>query len=506
MELTFSGHITAADSGRRELIGQIVPFGKPGNTSAGLVVFDVGSIVNLEASGIKLLREHDHTAPVGKAIEFSANPGGIIGRFKVSNTSLGNDILIEAAEGLREGFSIGAKILDYKYKGEVMHISAAQIIEVSVVTMPAFGLEHAMITDVAASESPEVETPEDKETTVTEEVTPVEVEAAEAPVVEAAAPVKTPIFTSPRVAPLTAAALVEHTLKAHFGNVESQDYLRAANNTTANPGLVPTPVMNEIIDSSNATRSTIDAISRGALPPVGMSFEIPIVDTYPTVDVVDEGDTIPASELAIDKISVDVVGFKGRATGITWELIERSSPAFMTELVAHMGKALAKEQDTYVLSRLVSAGTVAGTHAATAEGFQNFLAVESAAVYSATADFADNVIGNTAWWSEIQKFRDTTGRALYNAQNPQNNSGSVSNALRGNVNGFNFYVDPNFAVTTTADNSLLLVNSSAATFYEGGVTQLRVNNLADGTVELALYSPGALAIKKAAGIRKWNLS
>jgi HK97 family phage major capsid protein len=237
-----------------------------------------------------------------------------------------------------------------------------------------------------------------------------------------------------------------------------------------------------------------------------MSFEIPIVDTYPTVDVIDEGDTITASELAIDKISVDVIGFKGRATGITWELIERSSPAFMTELVAHMGKALAKEQDTYVLAQLIAGGTVAGVQDADADGFQDFLAVESAAVYAGTADFADNVIGNTAWWSQIQKFRDTTGRALYNAQNPQNNSGSVSNALRGNVNGFNFYVDPNFAVTTTADNSLLLLNSSAATFYEGGVTQLRVNNLADGTVELALYSPGALAIKKAAGIRKWNLT
>jgi HK97 family phage prohead protease len=191
--------------------------------------------MNLEASGIKLLREHDRTAPVGKAIEFSVNPGGVIGRFRVAKTSLGNDILVEAAEGLREGFSVGAKVLDYKYKGEVMHVTAAEIYEVSVVTHPAFGLAEASITEVAASESPEVETLEEKETPVTEEITPeVEVEAAEAPVVVAAAPVNTPIFTAPRVAPMDSAKYVEASIKAAMGDRDAAILVQAADDSTSN--------------------------------------------------------------------------------------------------------------------------------------------------------------------------------------------------------------------------------------------------------------------------------
>lgn len=509
MKLNFSTNITASDIESRTLTGLIVPFGKPGNTSLGPVVFKEGSIADIAPNDLKLFMEHDMTRPVGRAIAIDATPIGLVAKFKIAETTAGNDVLIEARENLRDGFSIGANIEAHNVEQGVMVVNAATLIECSVVTNPAF--KDARITDVAATESPDAEPLEEKDTPQVDNVesTNVEVEEVEAsaPVVEAAAPKSAPIYTAPRVAPLTASSLIENTLKAHFGNESAREYLRAANNTAGNTGLVPTPVMNEILSTSNATRGAIDAISRGALPASGMSFEIPkITNPYPTVDVIDEGDTITASGLEVGKITVDVVGFKGRATGITWEVIERSSPAYMNELVAEMGKALAKEQDTYVLAALVAGGTAGGTQDADAEGFQDFLADESSAVYSATGQFANNVIANPAWWSQVKKFRDTTGRSLYNAMNPSNNAGNVGNTLRGDVDGFNFYVDPNFAVTTTADNSLLLVNSNAATWYEGGVTQLRVNNLADGTVEIALYSPGALAIKHAAGIRKWNLT
>lgn len=502
MELNFSTNITAADVESRTLTGLIVPFGKAGNTSLGQVIFKEGSIADIEPSDLKLFMEHDMTRPVGRALEINATPAGLVAKFKVAETTAGNDVLVEAREGLRDGFSIGANIEAHDVQKGIVVVNAASLVEVSVVTNPAF--KDARIAEVAASESEDASPIIEKDETVENVETPaVEVEVVEAPVT-AAAPA--PIYTAPRVAPLTAAGLVEHTLKAHFGSQESKDYLRAANNTTDNSGLIPVPVMNEIIDSTNATRASIDAISRGALPAKGMSFEIPVVETVPTVDVVAEAGAITGSGLEIGKMTVDVIGFKGLVEDITWEVIERSSPAYMNELVAHLGKALAKAQDEYVLAALIDAGTAATAAAADSDGFQDFLIDESAAIYGATADFADNVIANPKWWSEIRKFRDTTGRALFNAQNPSNNSGRVGNTLRGDVDGFNLFVDPNFAVTTTADESMVILNSSAATWYEGGVSRLQVNNLADGTVSLALYNPAALAIKKAAGIRVWNLA
>lgn len=510
MELTFSGHITAADSGRRELIGQIVPFGKPGNTSAGTVVFDVGSIVNLEASGIKLLKEHDRTAPVGKAVEFSVNPAGIIGRFKVANTSLGNDILVEAAEGLREGFSVGAKVLDYKYKGEVMHVTAAEIYEVSVVTHPAFGLAEASITEVAASESPEVETLEEKETPVTEQVTPeVEVEAAEAPVVVAAAPVNTPIFTAPRFAPMDSGQYVEASIKAAMGDRDAAIQIQAADDSTSNnTGLTLPTSLGGFIVNTFASRPTIDAVGgAAALPAAGMSFTIPRLGTAPTVADTNEGAAPSETGMTSDYITVDVNKFSG-INRVSFELLERSAPDFGTLLLREMQKAYAKATDNAVIAALTASGTAATAQAGTIAGLQAFMAKEGPAAYVATGgDYATELVASGAWWSELLSANDTSDRPLFSALVPSNAAGSASiSQANGNVFGANFRVDHNIATAGLIDESAFLIAPDAVQVWETPQTQLRVNVLTSGEVEIGLHGYLSVSVLKAGGVRRFNLT
>ena len=510
MELTFSGHITAADSGRRELIGQIVPFGKPGNTSAGTVVFEVGSIMNLEASGIKLLREHDRTVPVGTAIEFSANPGGIIGRFRVAPTTVGNDILVEAATGLREGFSVGAKILDYKYKGEVMHVVAAELLEVSVVTHPAFGLAEASITEVAASESPEVETLEEKETPVTEQVTPeVEVEAAEAPVVVAAAPVNTPIFTAPRVAPMDSAKYVEASIKAAMGDREAAIMVQAADDSTANnTGLTLPTSLGGFIVNTFASRPTIDAVGgASALPASGMSFTIPRLGTAPTVADTNEGAAPSETGMTSDYITVDVNKFSG-INRVSFELLERSAPDFGTLLLREMQKAYAKATDNAVIAALVAGGTTATATAGTIAGLQSFMATEGPAAYVATGgDYATELVASGAWWSELLSANDDSSRPLFSALVPSNAAGSASiGQANGNVFGANFRVDHNISTAGLIDNSAFLIAPDAVQVWEAPQTQLRVNVLGSGEVEIGLHGYLAVSVLQAGGVRKFNLT
>lgn len=510
MELTFSGHITAADSGRRELIGQIVPFGKPGNTSVGTVIFDVGSIVNLEASGIKLLREHDRTAPVGKAVEFSVNPAGIVGRFKVANTSVGNDILVEAAEGLREGFSVGAKVLDYKYKGEVMHVTAAEIYEVSVVTHPAFGLAEASITEVAASESPEVETLEEKETPVTEQVTPeVEVEAAEAPVVVAAAPVNTPIFTAPRFAPMDSAQYVEASIKAAMGDRDAAIQIQAADDTTStNTGLTLGQSLGGFIVNTFASRPTIDATGgASALPAAGMSFTIPKLGTAPTVADTNEGAAPSETGMTSDYTTVSINKFSG-LNRVSFELLERSAPDFGTLLLREMQKAYAKATDNAVIAALTASGTAATAQAGTIAGLQAFMAKEGPAAYVATGgDYATELVASGAWWSELLSANDTSDRPLFSALVPSNAAGSASiSQANGNVFGANFRVDHNIATAGLIDESAFLIAPDAVQVWETPQTQLRVNVLTTGEVEIGLHGYLAVSVLKAGGVRRFNLT
>ncbi len=40
-------------------------------------------------------------------------PNGIVATFKIANTMAGEDALVEATEGLRDGFSVGAQINEW---------------------------------------------------------------------------------------------------------------------------------------------------------------------------------------------------------------------------------------------------------------------------------------------------------------------------------------------------------------------------------------------------------
>ncbi len=154
--------------------------------------------------------------------------------------------------------------------------------------------------------------------------------------------VTAPIYAKPRLE-FTKAKYLENTLRAKFlGDEDAAMYVRAADNETSTaPGMIPTRQLTEIVNPlSNADRGVIDAISRGTLPDAGMSFEIPKITAVPTVDQINENQTVTESQLTASYITVSVKPFKGRSI-TTVELIERSSPTFFDELVRQMEFAYA---------------------------------------------------------------------------------------------------------------------------------------------------------------------
>ncbi len=134
--------ITAADSNSRTITGRIVTWGEEGNTSAGRTIFSENSIQF--GKNVKLLLEHEMSKPIGKMLSAEVTDTGIEAKFKLANTTVASDALVEAAEGLRDGFSVGVKLNDWANQDGAMVISSAKLIEVSLVTEPAI--------DSAASE------------------------------------------------------------------------------------------------------------------------------------------------------------------------------------------------------------------------------------------------------------------------------------------------------------------------------------------------------------------
>jgi HK97 family phage prohead protease len=504
MEIKFSTDILSANTSRREMKGLIVPFGEAGHTNMGDVVFTKGSITIPEK--IKLFVEHDMTRPIGRLVSSEETETGILGTFKIGRTNAGDDALAEAQEGLRDGFSIGASIDDYKIENEQVLVSAATLREVSHVTNPAF--KAAQITEVAASES---EQPNESEEVVLDPQTPEIAEevapaAAEAKV-EAAERRMPVIHTTPRLE-FSKAKYLENSVRATvFGDEEARNYVRAADDTTTNnAGLNPTRQLTEIINPlSNAERGAIDSVSRATLPDAGMTFEIPKITVVPTVAIEGEGDTVTETGLENSFISVPIKKFAGAQT-FSVELLDRSAPAFFDELVRQMEFAYAKATDTAVVQELFDGGTDGGNRTLDAEGLLDFVADGAGSVYANSLGFARNLLVSPAAWSVIMGLNDA-GRPIYTASNPQNAGGTVSpQSLRGNVAGLDLYVSRNVGTATITDGSMYVINPESYTWYESPRLQLRTNVIASGQVEVLYYGYGAIARKVGAGSYKFMVA
>jgi phage head maturation protease len=508
--------ITAADSESRTITGRIVAFEEPANASTGKVVFAKGSI---QPKDVLLNLEHDRTRRIAKplSIALSKDQMSINATFKVANTTAGNDALIEASEGLRDGFSIELAVDDYiNEKNGTMRVLAGELTGVALVSEPA--VRSARVSEVAATEGEE----DSESATVEEDATPTptttegdEVEntvndASAVETVEAAqsvtASVKSVAYSKPRIE-VTAAKYLENKIMAAMGDENARQYVLAADNTTDNAGLVPTRQLAEVINGLSTTvRPSIDAISRGTLPDAGMTFEIPKITVAPAVGTVAEDGAFTETDQNSAFVSVDVKKFAGQQK-FSVELLQRTSPLFFNELLSNMVAAMAKQQDTYTNSVLVAGATADATGIATyptAAELLAFIGRGAASVYGATAGlanpFARNILVNTSQWSNLMGLNDS-GRPIYNeVTQPMNQPGlATPTSLRGRVAGLDLFVTANTAATTDTDDSIMIINPDAYTWYESPSYQLRAESTADGSITVGVYSFGAVATKIAAG-------
>lgn len=498
MRLDFSAPITAASVADKTITGIVVPFGREGSTSMGPVIFELGSINEIDPASVKLLLEHDARRPIGRAINFSITPGGINGTFKISSTTAGADALIEASEGLRDGLSIGAMIDAHEIRDGIIHVTSARMIEVSMVTSPAF--TDARVTQVAASEpeDPATETIKEIETMSEQPIEEIEVEAdVEASKVEASR-FGSPIFTQPRALPsLTAGQYASKILSAQRGNREAMDFLTAAGEatTTDNAGLIPVPFLREVIGVVDSSRPFIDSITRAALPAAGMSFRIPRWQVLPTVDETAELAQPSDTMTEIDDLTVDIVKFSGMQR-VSIELLERSDPSYLDELLRGLAASYAQQTDLYAFTEgVVGCGASSGT------GYV-------AAIADATADSAavmrfnpNRLLVGATRYAALLGAVDGSGRPLFNAVGPTQNAAGTNVFSRGNVMGLDLVVDYNIGAT-----NILAYPSAYATFYESGTAQVRVNVIDTMTVEIAVYGFVALANKYPTAIRAITVS
>ena len=515
MKINMPMTVTAADTVKRTISGTIVTWNEQGNTSVGPTVFAADSI---EMKPVKLLLEHDRTRPIGKMMSHELTANGIVATFKIANTMAGEDALVEATEGLRDGFSVGAQINEWTNNKGVMQITSATLDEVSLVTDPA--IDSARVAEVIAAsenEAPKEDsapaTAEADNPTEGEQVSDTTVpapaeETVEAAKVETVAASRPAFFTAPRLE-FTKAKYLENSVRAKLGDDAARQYVMAADDTTSNnAGLIPTRQLTEIINPlSNADRPAVDSVSRGVLPDAGMTFEIPKITAVPTVGEEAEAAAIDETGMTNEFLSVSVKKYAGGQT-FSVELLDRSSPAFFDELVRQMEYAYAKATDVAVVTGLIAGGTDGGNRTLDAAGLLDFVSDAGVSIYAGTLGFAQNIIASPQQWGAIQNLADN-GRPIYqNLIGNMNQGGNLSaGSAVGNLLGLNFRVDRNLTTGSgVGDNTIIVINPDAYTWYESSRFRLQTNVALNGQIEVAYYGYGALATKIGSGSYRWMVA
>ena len=516
--INFSADLEASES-RRIIAGKIVPFDNEiGNTSAGKVIFKAGSIDIADPSKVKLLLEHDPKQPIGRMKNVSEDNSGIYAEFKVSNTTRGTDSLIEASENLRSGLSVGVEVIKGMNKNGVYEVTAARLMEVSLVQAAAF--KSAEVTSVAASdkEAESTETKTEKEAIV-ENTTPesVATEVVETPAVEAAEvrpTVTAAVYTAPRTGIKTQAQYLEHSIKAKMGNHISAEWvahadataLTAANDSfTTNPAFKPVQYVSSVIDTSIGSRAAIDAIGVKPLPAAGMTISVPKITTNATVASTAEAGSPSETGIVSSYVNLTVNKYAGRQV-YSVELLDRADPSFFQAMLENLNRAYAGATEAAVIAALTAGGTQATATDADSAGIISFVSTEAPAAYLATGELATRYIAGTSQWGLLMGAKDTTGRPIYSASQPANAAGSASSqSLRGNVLGLDLYVS-NKAVSTNIDESAFIVVPSSVAIYESPKLQLSANATATGEISTMLYGYLAAGVTVAGGVRRFNLT
>jgi len=492
MKISFPIEITAADTNKRTISGKIVTWDEQGSTSAGLTVFEKDSIDF--SKPVKLLLEHQTTKPLGKLIDITATDTGLEATFRLAKTFRADDALEEAATGLRDGFSVGVKINEWKNVEGVLRIQSSSLQEVSLVTDPA--IDSARVAEVAASQTPEnseataeeTTTQEDKVSDTTSEapIATEAVEASQAPVVTA----QYMAYTKPRVdTNVTAGQYLNAQIKALGGDTDARDLVAALQIATVseNTGMVPPNYLRDVIGVIDSSRPFIDSIERAPLPATGMKIFTPKLGTQATVAQTAEGVEFSSTDTVVTFQENDIVKFAG-ANVVNVELFDRSDPSFADLLVRELAASYAQKTDAYA-ANIAAQNSIGSTGSsiyksivdgiADSYGVMRFTPNRLLVAPSGGEDGIDfaGLLGEVA-----------DGRPLFAAAAPQNAAGLVTQgSTNGTIAGLNLVVDPNYTGNNAGAKYGLVYPSAAMRFHESGTIELRANLVANGRIEIGLY-------------------
>jgi HK97 family phage prohead protease len=435
---------------RRTLAGLALPYNVQATVSDGTkVMFMPGS---LDAGGKmpKLYLGHDSTQAVGLVTSMVDTPGGMMYEARISETTLGNEALVLAADGVLDAVSVGVNPTRFSYDDEgVMVIEAAQWQELSLVPFGAFA--GASVDRVAASihqQPDEVELNSEQE--------PVEENnemsnPVETPAVIEAAPMAQPLYAQARNFKLpTAAEFIAATVQGGGVLAEMNARIQAAapNITTADtPGILPEIITGSVYDGLNPIRPFVSAIGAKAMPESGATFRRPVITVRPVVTQQPTGqlNQLDPSTVTVANNNVSKLTF-GTFVTMSEQDLSWSDPASINIVLDQLAIAYGQATDNYAVDTCHAGITQTSSVADTSDPADWIAAIyDGARQISASSNYLPtHMVVTPATWAALGALVDSTGRPVFPQIGAMNAPGQLSaNSWNGNPLGLVLVVDKN---------------------------------------------------------------
>jgi len=435
---------------RRTLAGLALPYNVEATVNDGTKVMFLPGSLNAGGKMPKLYLGHDSTKAVGILTSLVDTQGGMMYEARISETVLGDEALVLAADGVLDAVSVGVNPTRFSYdeKG-TMIIEMADFQELSLVPFGAFA--GASVDRVAASQgipqdeqeivSIETETPNEELDTMTQPVeTPAVIEAA------SVAPI---VYAQPRTFKLpTAGEFIAASLQGGSVLAEMNARVQAAapNITTADtPGILPEIITGTVFDGLNPIRPFVSAIGALAMPQAGATFRRPKITVRPVVTQQPTGQLNPLdpSTVTVANNNVNKLTF-GTYVTMSEQDLDWTDPASINIVLNQLAIAYGQATNNYAVDTCHAAITQTSAVADSTDPADWIAAIyEGARQISATSNYLPtHMVVTPGTWAALGSLVDSTGRPVFPQIGAMNAPGQLSASnWNGNPLGLVLVVD-----------------------------------------------------------------
>ena len=499
---------------RRTITGVAVQYNTFATVSDGTTVSFAPGSLPVDGRPPRVYMYHDSTMPIGLVSERVDTGEQMLLAMKISATSLGNEALVLAADGVME-LSVGVNPTQFKYddKGN-MTVLAADWSEISLVPQAAFS--ESIISKVSA-EAPLVEELKEEPKM---ELSPIVAEEVIVPTAPIFAQPKRE-FAMPSASEMLAAYHVGgdtwHKVNDAFvqASRRNQTAIQAAAGdilTSDTPGLLSVSVLGPVFQDLNFVRPVVNAFGARAMPNTpSRQFIRPTITTH-TSAAAQSGqlDAVSATTMVVASNTVTKSTVAGQVT-LSRQDIDFTDPAAMQVVLNDLAGEVLIKTDDIAADALVAGKTASGST-------WTVTAADPSSLFESLYDAAREIAEDSNFfpthlcvspdvWQKLGQQTDADKRPVFgynsNGMMTTNSIGNVSGLQYTSMNvlGLNVVVDNNFASGT-----MLVVYSPGFEIYESGPQLLSIDNPSTLGKNLSIHQYFATFVAKSSFIQSITIA